>query len=195
MREYDGFKTSFRGFAREDVLAYIDDLRAEQQAEQELQRQQVATLTRELEAAQRQLADAPQAAQREEALRAELATAQEAVRSLTEQLAAQAQELAQAQAVIAAGREQELSDELAQVRGELQAVREREAEQSTQLAQTHQAVAALWEEKEAFTHKLAAAAAFADRVQAETADLKRELDGGAAADTKPADKPLERWLF
>lgn len=195
MSEHEGFRTGFRGFARQDVLTYIEELRLSHHEEQEFSARRIAELEQQLEEARAQLADAPQAAQREEALRAERDTAQAAVQSLNEQVASLNRELEEARATIAAGHERKLSEELARTRAEMQTLREREDELNTQLAQTHQAVAALWQEKEALEHKLTAAAAFADRQQAEAAQLKRELSGAAPATETAAEKPMERWLF
>ncbi len=50
MSKQIGFKTSFRGFSRNDVLTYIDQLRVTLQEEQDSHRREVEDLTAQLEA-------------------------------------------------------------------------------------------------------------------------------------------------
>lgn len=195
MSERYGFRTSFRGFSRQDVLTHIDELRATFHEETSERDAEIASLKAQLDEARQRLSDAATAEQRETQLRAELETAQEAVRALTaqnEQLAAQ---LMQAQEAINASREQELSEALSETRAEIQSFRDRETALNSQLVETHQAVAALWQDKEALERKLAAAASFADTLQAQVEELKVQLGGAAAVEEKPTEKPMERWLF
>ncbi len=195
MSERYGFRTGFRGFSRQDVLNYIDDIRTTFHEETTARDAEIESLKTQLNDLREKLALASTAEEREAQLRAELETAQEAVRSLTVQTEQLTAQLAQAQATIDSGREQELAESLAEARSTVQTLREREATLTSQLAETHQAVAALWQEKEQLEHGLTAAAAFADSVQAQAADLKAQLGGAAVPDEKPAEKSMERWLF
>lgn len=197
MSEQYGFRTSFRGFSRQDVLAHIDEMRATFHEETVERDAEIESLKAQLDEARAKLAGVATAAEREEQFRAELELSQEAVRALTaqnEQLAAQ---LAQAKETIDASREQELSEALSETRAEVQSFRDREIALNSQLVETHQAVAALWQDKEALERKLAVAAAFADTLQAQVAELKAQLSGAVAAEEaeRPAEKPMERWLF
>ena len=196
MGERYGFRTSFRGFSRQDVLNYIDELRLTLHEEQEGRRSETEALRAQLEEAQAQLADAPQAAQREEALRTELVAAQDTVSALREQVEALTAELKTAQAAVSAEREKQLTDALTDAHAEVQALRERENELVAQLAETHQAVAKLWQEKEAVDRKLAAALDYADRQQLAALELKQQLGGETpSVEEQGSSKPMERWLF
>ena len=195
MSERNGFRTSFRGFSRQDVLAHIDEIRATFHEEVAERDEEITSLKAQLDEARAKMAEVATAAEREEQLRAELAVAQEAARALTaqnEQLTAQ---LATAQETIASSREQELAETLAEVRAEVQSFREQETALNSQLVETHQAVAALWQDKEALERKLAAAGAFADTLQAQLAELRAELGGVPAVEEKSGEKTMERWLF
>lgn len=197
MGERYGFRTSFRGFSREDVLAYIDELRLTLHREQEERRSETEALREQLAQAETQVAGAPsQAADHEEALRAELEASQETVIALREQTAALTEELRAAQAAASAEREKELADALAEARAEVQALRERENELNAQLAETHQAVAQLWQEKEAADRKLSLALEFADRQQAAALEFKQQFGGETPSrEETSSHKPMERWLF
>ena len=196
MGERYGFRTSFRGFSREDVLAYIDELRLTLHEEQEGRRGEIEALREQLAQAEALLGDAPQAAEREAALRAEVEASQETVIALREQVAALTEELRAAQAAVCAEREKELADALAEAHAEAQALRERENELNAQLAETHQAVARLWQEKEAADRKLSLALEFADRQQAAVLEFKQQFGGETPSDEASSSrKPMERWLF
>jgi len=196
MGEQYGFKTEFRGFARADVLKYIDELRLQLQTKQEDRRAETEALRAELAETKAQLADVPQAAIREEELRAALAEAEAGAEALRAQIASLGEELEAARAAYDPDREQELVDSLSEVRGEVRALRERESELTAQLAETHRAVAKLWQEKEAAERKVTIALTFADELQAHTADLKQRLSGDAPVDGEGGTgKPMERWLF
>ncbi len=195
MSERHGFRTSFRGFSRQDVLTHIDEMRAVYREEAEERDQEIASLKAQLDEARAQLADVPAAAEREEQMRAELTLAQEAVKALTAQNEQLAASLSKAQEALDCSREQELSEALTESRAEMQSLRERETTLNAQLAETHQAVAALWQDKEVLERKLAAAGNFADSLQAQVAELKVQLGGAVIPEEKPAEKPMERWLF
>lgn len=195
MSERYGFRTGFRGFSRQDVLNYIDELRTTFHEETTARDEEIESLKTQLNELRAKLASVATAEEREAQLRAELETAQQAVRSLTAQTEQLTAQLEQAQAVIDSGREQELAESLAESRSTVQALREREAELTSQLAEAHRAIAALWQEKEQLEHGLTAAAAFADSVQAQAADVKAQLGGTAAPEEKTSEKPMERWLF
>ena len=196
MGEQYGFKTEFRGFARADVLKYIDELRLQLQTEQEKHRTETESLRAELAKVKAELADVPQAAIREEELRTALAEAETGAEALRAQITALGEELETVRAAYDPAREQELADALAEARGEVRTLRERESELTAQLAETHQAVAKLWQEKETAERKVTLALTFADELQAHTSDLKQRLSGDAPIDGEPASgKPMERWLF
>ena len=183
MSERYGFRTSFRGFSRQDVLTHIDELRATFHREAAEREAEIASLKAQLDETRAKLTAAATAEERETQLRAELDTAQEAVRALTAQNEQVAAQLAQAQQIIAASREQEFSEELSKARIEMQSARDRETALNSQLAETHQTVASLWQDKETLERKLATAAAFADTLQAQVAELKAQLGGAVAAET------------
>ncbi len=195
MSERYGFRTSFRGFSRQDVLTHIDELRATFHEETAERDAEIERLKQQLDEARAKLAEVATAAEREEQLRAERDVAQEAARALTAQNEQLTVELAEAKAAIEASREQELSEALSETRAEVQSYRDRETALNSQLVETHQAVAALWQDKEALERKLAAAGNFADTLQTQVADLKVQLGGAAAVEEKTAEKPMERWLF
>ncbi len=196
MGEQYGFKTSFRGFSRQDVLDYIDELRLTLHEEQEEHRQETEALLAQLEEAQRQLADEPQAAQREEELRAALDDANTTVGALRQQVETLTTDLKKTEERINSSREQELNDALAELRAEVQSLRERETALNAQLAETHQALASLWQEKEAAERKLTAALEYADRQQQAALEFKQQLSGEAApVEGSAVGKPMERWLF
>lgn len=196
MGERYGFKTSFRGFSRQDVLNYIDELRLTLHEEQEEHREETEALRAELAEAQKLLADAPQAAQREEELRAALDDANATIGALRQQAETLTADLKAAEEQINSGREQELNDAIAELRTEVQLLRERETALNAQLAETHQAVATLWQEKEAAERKLTAALEYADRQQQAALEFKQQLGSEVApAEESAAGKPMERWLF
>ncbi len=195
MSERYGFRTSFRGFSRQDVLAHIDEMRATYHEETAERDAEIEHLRQELDGVRAKLAEVSSAAEREEQLRSDLQAAEETVaqfKAQNEQLSAQ---IAQQQAALDASREQELLDELSEARAELQAIRERETTLNAQLAETHRAVAALWQDKEALERKLAAAGNFTDSLQTQLAELKVQMGGTPVAEEKPAEKSMERWLF
>ena len=196
MGEQHGFKTSFRGFSRQDVLTYIDNLRMTMHNEQEELRAECDSLRTQLEEAQAQLADVPRAAEREAALTQELADAQETINALRQQVETLGTQLKEAEAAIHPEREQELTDALAEARAEVQALRDHETELNAQLAETHQAVAALWQEKESAERKVTAALSYADRQQQSALEFKQQLgEENSAPEEKPSGQRMERWLF
>lgn len=196
MNEQQGFRTSFRGFSKEDVLTYIDSLRATLNEEREEHAEEMAAMRSRLEDVEAKLTYLNGAEQREAQLRAEIETTQETVRTLTEQNAALTDQLQAAQKQIAANRETEMAEALSQSAEEMRLLRERENALNTQLAETHKAVAALWQEKEGAERKVAVAADFADALQVRVNEFKQQL--GSVSVTESAEEPkksMERWLF
>ncbi len=197
MAENGMFKTAMRGFRKEDVLAYIDELMSEKTKEAEAFAAQIAEL-------QAQLADAKvqQAAVEEnERLTGEVAQLSEQVAALSAQLS-------------------ETAAKLAEVQGASDAANARDAELTEQLEQSHQAISALWEEKAvlqnriekteaAFTQLREVGEEFCRQVTAllpaaEEAESTEESVAAAPITEEPlviteepraADKPMERWLF
>ena len=195
MGEQYGFKTEFRGFARADVLKYIDELRLELQTEQEQRRAETDSLRAALAEAEAKLADVPQAEKREEELRAALAGAEGTAEALRAQIAKLGEELEAARAAYDPNREEELRSALSETRDEVHALREHESELTAQLAETHQAVAKLWQEKEVAERKLATALTFVDDLQAHALTVKQQLSGETPPEESTSGKPMERWLF
>lgn len=195
MGEQYGFKTEFRGFARADVLKYVDELRLQLQTEQEDRRAETESLRAELAEAKAQLADVPQAAIREEALRAQLAEAETTAEALRAQLASLGEELEAARAAYDPDREEQLRSALSESRDEVRALREHESELTAQLAETHTAVAKLWQEKEAAERKLTVALTFADDLQTSAMTVKQRLSEDTPPEEGTSGKPMERWLF
>ena len=56
MSEYQRFRTGFRGFSKDDVLTYIDSMRAEFREEREQYEGEIASLRRQLEESASKLA-------------------------------------------------------------------------------------------------------------------------------------------
>ena len=196
MSEQYGFKTSFRGFSRQDVLNYIDGLRMTLHTEREEHQAAINALQERVNEAERVLEDAPQAQRREEELRAELAESQDTVTALRQQVERLAEELQAAQAELQSNSREEAEAALAEARAEVQQLRERETLLNGQLAETHQAVAALWQEKDASERKVAVALAFADAQQQAVTEFKQQVSGAMpAAEEATTGKPMERWLF
>ncbi len=196
MGEQYGFKTSFRGFSRQDVLNYIDSLRMTLHEERKEHQAAMDALQERLNEAERVLADAPQAIQREEELRAELAASQDTVTALRQQVERLTEELQAAQNELQSGLREQTEAALAEARAEVQQLRERETVLNAQLAETHQAVAALWQEKDASERKVSVALAFADAQQQAATEFKQQLSGAVpAAEEASSGKPMERWLF
>ncbi len=190
MAEYGMFKTALRGFRKEDVLAYIDEMLAER-SRQEIE------LQGQIEALQAQLAEAKvqqEAVRENERLTAELEEYKGQVEVLTAQVA-------------------NVTAELEQARGASEAATMRDAELSEQLEQSHQAIATLWEEKaelqkqvDATTERIEQLHAVgldfcrqvaellpeqADKTETTTDELPLVVD---MPSTQPG-KPMERWLF
>lgn len=196
MGEQYGFKTSFRGFSRQDVLNYIDDLRMTLHEERKEHQAAMDAVQERLREADRVLEDAPQAVQREETLRAELAESQDTVRALRQQVEQLTQELNAAKGELQSNLREEIEAALAEARADVQRLRERETELNAQLTETHQAVASVWQEKDAAERKVAVALAFADAQQQAATEFKQQLSGAApAAEEASSGKPMERWLF
>ena len=124
MAEYGMFKTSMRGFRKEDVLAYIDGLMKEKSKEAEAADERIAALEAELAEANVNQA----AVEENERLMSEVAALREQVSALTAKLE--------------------------EVQGASDAASARDAELSAELEQSHQAITALWEEKAVLQEKL-----------------------------------------
>jgi len=194
MSEQQGFRTGFRGFAKEDVLAYIDSMRAAFSEEREQYAEEVAALRAQLEEVTSKLTYLEETEAREAQLRAELQAAADTAQSLAAANAELQNKLVAAEAQIAAHRE--TAETLSQSTEEMRALRERENALNTQLAEAHQAIASLWQEKEALERKAASAADFADALQVRLAEFKQQL--GTTSNESSAvgsEKPMERWLF
>ena len=192
MAEYGMFKTAFRGFCKEDVLAYIDEMLADRLLlEQDLQGQ--------IEGLQQQLAEAKvqqEAVRENERLTEEVRQLKEQTELLTTQVA-------------------EVTAQLEQERGEAAAATMRDAELSEQLEQSHQAIATLWEEKEDLLKRVDATAEqmirlrslgeeFCHRITELLPEVAAEpVEEQAPSVTEPlvvdtpgaSAKPMERWLF
>ncbi len=197
MSEQQGFRTGFRGFAKEDVLAYIDSLRATFREEREQYESEIIALRRQLDEAVSKLTYLDEAEAREAQLREEIDNALQTVQSLTEENATLQDKLAAAQTQLASSRETEMAEALSQSAEEMRLLRERENALNTQLSETHQAVARLWQEKEALERKVASAADFADALQLRVTELKQQIGSVSAGEGAPvgSEKPMERWLF
>ena len=201
MAEHGMFKTALRGFRKEDVLAYVDEMLSERsQKELELQGQ--------IEQLQQQLAEAQvqqEAILENEHLIAEIAQLKEQAELLTAQVA-------------------EVTQQLEQERGETAAATMRDAELTEQLEQSHQAIAALWDEKAELQKQIdqskeqvlslrSLGEEFCRRVmdllpEAEPPKAEEAPEEPVAAEppivSEPlvvdtpraeASKPMERWLF
>ena len=192
MAEYGMFKTAFRGFCKEDVLAYIDEMLAERsRLELELQGQ--------IEALHEQLAEAKvqqEAISENERLTEEVKQLKEQTELLTTQVA-------------------EVTAQLEQERNESAEATMRDAELSEQLQQSHQAIATLWEEKAELQKQVDETTETIEQLHAIGVDFCRqvaELLPETATDsvsvstpvtTEPLvvdapnapQKPMERWLF
>ena len=190
MAEYGMFKTALRGFRKEDVLAYIDEMLAER-SRQELE------LQGQIEVLQKQLAEAQvqkEAVLENERLTTQLAECKGQVEVLTAQVA-------------------EVTAQLEEERGASEAATMRDAELSEQLEQSHQAIAALWEEKAELQKQINETTELIERLHAvgtdfcrQVAELLPEQEGEATespvepplvVDMPSAEpsKPMERWLF
>ncbi len=191
MAEYGMFKTAFRGFCKEDVLAYVDAVLAEHS-------QRESALQEQIEDLQKQLAEATvqqEAVRENERLTQEVEQLKEQTELLTTQVA-------------------EVTEQLEQERKDAAAVTVRDAELSEQLEQSHQAIAKLWEEKAELQKQVDATAEqmlslrslgedFCRRVTEllpKTAESKAEQTATVpeplVVDTpKAAVKPMDRWLF
>lgn len=197
MSEYQRFRTGFRGFSKDDVLTYIDSMRAEFREEREQYEGEIASLRRQLEESASKLAYLEEAEAREAALRAEVESALRDVKVLTEANVALQEKLTVAEQKIAENHEAEMAEALSQSTEEMRVLRERETALNAQLAETHQAIATLWQEKEALERKVASAADFADALQLRTTEFKQQLGSVVSAETVDGEtgKPMERWLF
>lgn len=191
MAEYGMFKTALRGFRKEDVLAYIDEILAER-SRQELELQgQIESLQKQLVEAQVQ----KEAVRENERLTAELAECKEQIEILTAQVA-------------------DVTAELEQARGASEAASVRDAELSEQLEQSHQAIATLWEEKAELQKQVDATTERIEQLHAvgmdfcrQVAELLPEQPNETAAPVQeelplvvdtPSAQPgqhMERWLF
>lgn len=191
MTEYGMFKTALRGFRKEDVLAYIDELLAERsRRESELQGQ--------IETLQKQLAEAQ--------------VQQEAVRE-NERLTAQLEEY-KGQIEVLTAQVADVTAELERARGASEAATMRDAELSEQLEQSHQAIATLWEEKAELQKQVDATTERIEQLHAVGLDFCRQvaelLPEQAGETAEPVEeqlplvvdmpsaeprKPMERWLF
>lgn len=190
MAEQGLFKTVVRGFRKEDVLAYIDEMLAERSC-QELE------LNGQIDSLQKQLAEAK--------------VKQEAVKE-NEQLTAQVEEL-KSQVEILTAQVAEVTAQLEQERGASAAATMRDAELSEQLEQSHQAIAALWEEKAELQKQVDATTSQIEQLRILGEDFCRRVtellpeqpavpESTATTEpfvidspsTQPA-KPMERWLF
>ena len=191
MAEYGMFKTAFRGFCKEDVLAYVDAVLAEHS-------QRESALQEQIEDLQKQLAEATvqqEAVRENERLTQEVEQLKEQTELLTTQVA-------------------EVTEQLEQERKDAAAVTVRDAELSEQLEQSHQAIAKLWEEKAELQKQVDATAEqmlslrslgedFCRRITEllpETAESKAEqaptVPEPLVVDTpSSAVKPMDRWLF
>lgn len=189
MAEYGMFKTALRGFRKEDVLAYIDEMLAER-SRQELE------LQNQIESLQQQLAEAK--VQREAVLENERLTAQ--VKELKEQ------------AEILTAQVAEVTAQLEQEQSTSAAATMRDAELSDQLEQSHQAIAKLWEEKARLQEQVDASVSqmmqlrslgeeFCHRITALLPEQTAESETSVTTEQPVADvpstdsKPMERWLF
>ncbi len=190
MAEYGMFKTALRGFRKEDVLAYIDEMLAER-SRQELELQgQIETLQKQLAEAQVQ----KEAVRENERLTAELEECKGQVEVLTAQVA-------------------EITAQLEQERGESEAATMRDAELSEQLEQSHQAIAALWEEKAELQKQVDETTERIEQLHAVGVDFCRQVSELLPEQTSETvapvpeqpplvidmpsaePKPMERWLF
>ncbi len=194
MAEYGMFKTSMRGFRKEDVLAFIDELMTEKTKEAEAFAAQIAKLESELAEAKVQQA----AVEENERLTGEVAT-------LREQVA-------------------ELTAKLEEVQGASDAASARDAELTAELEQSHQAISALWEEKAGLQNRLEKTQAVFSQLREVGEEFCRQVtallpaeepvetatESAAEAvpvvaiteeplviteEPRPADQSMERWLF
>ena len=197
MSEYQRFRTGFRGFSKDDVLAYIDSMRAEFCEEREQYEGEIAALRRQLEESASKLAYLEEAQAREAALRAEIESAEQKVQTLAAENTALQEKLAAAERKIAENHEAEMAEALSQSAEEMRMLRERETALNAQLAEAHQAIATLWQEKETLERKAASAADFADALQLRTAEFKQQLGSAVLTEENGGEsgKPMERWLF
>lgn len=190
MAEQGMFKTALRGFRKEDVLAYIDEMLAER-SRQELELQgQIETLQKQLAEAQVQ---------------------QEAVRE-NERLTAQLEEY-KGQVEVLTAQVAEVTAQLEQERGASEAATMRDAELSEQLEQSHQAIAALWDEKAELQKQVDETTERIEQLHAVGVDFCRQVSELLPQQTSETvaptpeqpplvidmpsaePKPMERWLF
>lgn len=199
MKERQGFKIVFRGFAREDVLNYIDELHRTAQEEQETRDEQIANLKAEVSRLQEQLSQSqavPSSAVTDEKpecdeLRAKVFELETALSLTAEKHTAELGEL-EAELLKARIERDVAREELARAEAdvaETDALREREAELSRELTETKQAVAGLWQEKDAAEQKITAVLSFTERLQQEIVELRRQLGENPPAQT--AEEPEE----
>ena len=193
MAEYGMFKTAMRGFRKEDVLAYIDELMAEKTKESESFQAQIAQSESQLAEAKVQKA----AVEENERLTTEVAQLKNQIAQLTEQLT-------------------DTAAKLEEMQGASDAAHARDAELSEQLEQSHQAISALWEEKAvlqneidntkaAFVQLREVGEEFCRQVTALLPQTEETPAAPAVPITEPplviteepraVDKPMERWLF
>ncbi len=194
MAEYGMFKTAMRGFRKEDVLAYIDELMSEKTKEAESFQAQIDALEVQLAEAKVQRA----AVEENERLTAEVSALQEQVQALTAQVS-------------------ETEAKLVEAQGATDAASARDAELSEQLEQSHQAITSLWQEKavlqeqinktgEVFAQLRAVGEDFCRQVTAlmpaEVSQTEEEPTASVTEEPlviteepRTADKPMERWLF
>ncbi|MBR2338401.1 MAG: hypothetical protein IKA63_02920 [Clostridia bacterium] len=177
------FRRAFRGFHRQDVLAYIDNLRAEQQRE-------VEDLQAQLTRLQEQQATEP-------------ATDTQTTEQ-SEQAAVLAQQVEQLNREQAAERAENdaLRAKAADYEKEIQELR-------TQLEECNRTLASMWEEQRQLQQSAAAAQDFSADVRALGQELCERIEacarqrfGGEIAPSAESEVPsnepqsdMERWLF
>ena len=189
MAEQGLFKTAMRGFRKEDVLNYIDELLAAQSAEREGWESRLEALTKELAEANVQ----KEAVLENETLKARLEVLEQQLSDAAEQVTALSLRLETAEAANQAASENESA-----IAGELEEAR--------------QTIAALSEEKDALEAKLSNADVLAEQLRAigaefchriqdvvPTEEAEPEITTAEQAIQKAAfddaGPKMESWLF
>lgn len=176
MAEQGLFKTAVRGFRKEDVLNYIDELLAAQSTERESWEARLQALTEELTAAQVQKA----AVEENETLKARVELLEQQIATDAEQLSALSLQLETAQAAN-------------------QAASESESAAAAQLEESQRTIAALREEKAALEEKLSATDALVDRLKAIGTEFCRQVNSVLPEDKDTtvitAEEAIEKAAF
>lgn len=193
MSERYGFRTSFRGFHKQDVLTYVDHLRSEQHDE-------LIVLQDALDRTRKQLQTAIEEQQKvsNQALQEQCDSLNEQIAALTEQVNTVVAENAELKQQV-----EHLTADAESARQESEQQRQRAEELTAQLEQSQQAVLKLWNDQQQYEAFSEHTNTFVGEMRQLGDQISQTIEAYAqkttvASTVEGEDIPqqnMERWLF